>query len=275
MRLTLALLTVAALPPVLAGHVPAPAVQDQRPRFDAASVKPNESKEPGIMRRPSPGRVFYGNAPIHVIVEEAYSTRPDRIFNYPEWADKEKFDITATYSPDLQRQVRLMLQALLEERFALRVHRETRELPVYELVRTRADGQLGPRIRPSKAECVPKPGERSPCTLQIQEGRFRGTGTNWGNGEVLSLNIGVWDRPIIDKTGLSGSFDIDLEWTPDPAQARDTAGAARAAAAVAATPGERVSIYTALQEQLGLRLQPARAPLEVLVIDRLERPTAD
>ena len=92
---------------------------------------------------------------------------------------------------------------------------------------------------------------------------------------MLTLNIGVWDRPIIDRTGLSGSFDIDLEWTPDPAQARSTDAAARAAAAVAATPGERVSIFTALQEQLGLRLQPARASLEVLVIDRLERPTPD
>src|SRR6185436_8002564 len=97
----------------------------------------------------------------------------------------------------------------------------------------------------------------------------------WGNGEVLSLNIGVWDRPVVDKTGLSGAFDIELEWTPDPGQARSTESAARAAGAAAATPGERTSIFTALQDQLGLKLQPARAPLEVLVIDRLERPTPD
>lgn len=275
MRIALALLTVVTLPAVSVTQSPAPASQSERPRFEAASVKPNPSKEPGIMRRPTPGRVFYGNAPVSAMVEEAYSARPDRIFNYPDWVDKEKFDVTATYSPDLQRQVRQMLQTLLDERFSLRVHRETREMPVYELVKARADGQLGPRIRPSTAGCVPKTGERSACTLLIQEGRFRGIGTNWGNGEVLSLNIGVWDRPIIDKTGLNGAFDIDLEWTPDPAQARSTDGAARAAAAVAATPGERVSIFTALQEQLGLKLQPARASLEVLVIDRLERPTPD
>ena len=212
---------------------------------------------------------------MHVFVEEAYSTRPDHIFNYPDWADRERFDVTATYSPDSQRLVRQMLQRLLEERFSLRVHRETRELPVYELVKARADGLLGPRMRPSTAACQPKPGERSPCTLLIQEGRFRGVGTNWGTGEVLALNIGVWDRPIVDKTGLSGAFDIDLEWTPDPSQARDPAGVARSAAAAAATPGERTSIFTALQEQLGLKLQPSRAPLEVLVIDRLERPRED
>jgi uncharacterized protein (TIGR03435 family) len=96
----------------------------------------------------------------------------------------------------------------------------------------------------------------------------------WGNGEVLGLNIGVWDRPIVDRTGLTGPFDYTLEWKPDPSLARSTGDAARAVAA-AATPGERPSIFTALQEQLGLRLQPTRAPLEVLVIDRLERPTPD
>ena len=275
MRIAVVLIPLLICPALISGQSASPAAADPRPRFEAASIKPNLSKEPGIMRRPSPGRVFYSNAPVDVIVEEAYSTRPDRIVNYPDWVAKEKFDITATYSPDLQRQVRQMLQSLLEERFSLRVHREMRDMPIYELVRARADGQLGPRLRPSTANCVPNAGQRSPCTLLIQQGRFRGVGTGWGNGEVLSLNIGVWDRPIIDRTGLTGAFDIDLEWTPDPAQARSNDAAARASAAVAATPGERVSIFTALQEQLGLKLQATRATLEVLVIDRLDRPTPD
>jgi len=259
------------LPAFVTGQSPAPA---ERPRFEAASVKPNLSKEPGILRRPSPGRVFYSNAPIHSLVEEAYTMRPDRVFGYPDWAEKERFDVTATYSPDRQREVRQMLQTLLEERFSLRVHREMRELPVYELVKARIDGQLGPGLRASTVNCAPGADKRSPCTVNFRAGLIRGVGVGWGNGATLSLNIGVWDRPIIDKTGLNGSFDIDLEWTPDPAQARSTEAAA-AAAAVAATPGERVSIFTALQEQLGLRLQPARASLEVLVIDRVERPTPD
>ncbi|HVG70762.1 MAG TPA: TIGR03435 family protein [Vicinamibacterales bacterium] len=274
MRIAL-LMTVVMLPVLVGAQAPPPAPQGERPRFEAASVKPNQSKEPGIMRRPSPGRVFYSNAPIHTIVEEAYSMRPDRILNYPDWVEKERFDVSATYSPDRQRQVRQMLQTLLEERFSLRVHREMREMAVYELVKARADGQLGPRLQPSTVDCVPKPGAKSPCTLDIRSGLFRGVGIGWGNGVPLALNIGVWDRPIIDKTGLSGAFDVDLQWTPDPAQARDTDAAARAAAAVAATPGDRVSIFTALQEQLGLRLQPARAQLEVLIIDRVERPTPD
>ena len=201
--------------------------------------------------------------------------RPDRILGYPDWVEKERFDVTATYNPERQRQVRQMLQTLLDERFSLRVHRETREMPVYELVKTRPDGELGPGLRPSTVDCAPTADKRSPCRLDFRPGLVRGAGMGWGNGEPLALNIGVWDRPIIDKTGLSGAFDIDLQWTPDPAQARDADAAARAAAAVAATPGDRVSIFTALQEQLGLRLQPARARLEVLIIDRLERPMPD
>src|SRR5687767_11606938 len=274
MRIAL-LLTLFVLPVLVAAQAPAPAPQGERPRFDAASVKPNPSKEPGIMRRPSPGRVYYSNAPIDTLVEEAYSMRPDRILGYPDWVEKERFDVTATYNPERQRQVRQMLQTLLDERFSLRVHRETREMPVYELVKTRPDGELGPGLRPSTVDCAPTADKRSPCRLDFRPGLVRGVGMGWGNGEPLALNIGVWDRPIIDKTGLSGAFDIDLQWTPDPAQARDADAAARAAAAVAATPGDRVSIFTALQEQLGLRLQPARARLEVLIIDRLERPTPD
>lgn len=274
MRIAL-LLTLFVLPVLVAAQAPAPAPQGERPRFDAASVKPNPSKEPGIMRRPSPGRIYYSNAPIDTLVEEAYSMRPDRILGYPDWVEKERFDVTATYNPERQRQVRQMLQTLLDERFSLRVHRETREMPVYELVKTRPDGELGPGLRPSTVDCAPTADKRSPCRLDFRPGLVRGVGMGWGNGEPLALNIGVWDRPIIDKTGLSGAFDIDLQWTPDPAQARDADAAARAAAAVAATPGDRVSIFTALQEQLGLRLQPARARLEVLIIDRLERPMPD
>lgn len=274
MRATLILVATLTLPTFADVQSPSPATSDQRARFDAASIKPNLSKDENMMHRPTPGRLFYGNVPVSNVVEQAYGMRPDRIVNYPQWAEKERFDVTATYNPEQQKQVRPMLQTLLEERFSLRVHRETREMPVYELVKARGDGQLGPQLRPSAAKCAPGADGRSACTLDIRSGYIRATGIGWGNGEVLGLNIGVWDRPIVDRTGLTGSFDYTLEWKPDPAQARSTGDAARAVAA-AATPGERPSIFTALQEQLGLRLQPTRAPLEVLVIDRLERPTPD
>ena len=242
----------------------------QLPVFDAASVKPNNSADTGIMRRPTPGRVFFGNAPIHIVIEEAYSVRPDRVLNLPAWAEKKRFDISGTYDAALRHQVPQMLQALLEDRFSLRVHRETREMPVYELVRVRPDG-LGPGLRASTIDCsLRADGQRSACFLRIQPNLIEAVGQPWG---FLPTNIGVWDRPIIDRTGLQGPFDIKLEWTPDPGQARSSEAAARAAEA---TPlGERVTIFTALQEQLGLKLEPARAPLEVLVVDNLQRPTPD
>ena len=275
-RIAAALLSVVALPTFAVGQTSAPALQIERPRFEAASVKPNVSKGQGIMVRPTPGRIFYGNAPVSLFVEQAYGVRPDRIVNYPNWVEKETFDLTATYGSELRQQVPLMLQTLLAERFALWVHRETRDMPVYELVKARPDGQLGPALRVSTIECAPGADGRSPCTLAIRPGYVRGIGTPWGGprGSMLTTNIGVWDRPIVDRTGLTGSFDITLEWTPDPSQAR-SGDAARRAAADAATPGDRTSIFTALQEQLGLRLQPARAAIEVLIIDRLERPTPD
>lgn len=274
MRATFILVASLMLPVFASGQSSSPAAADQRPRFDAASIKPNLSKDENMMHRPTTGRVFYGNVPVSNVVEQAYGMRPDRIVNFPPWAETERFDVTATYNPEQQKQVRPMLQILLEERFSLRVHRETRDMPVYALMKARGDGQLGPQLRPSTVNCAPGANGRSACTLDIRSGYIRAVGMGWGNGEVLGLNIGVWDRPIVDRTGLTGPFDYTLEWRPDPAQARNDAGARRAGAD-AATPGERTSIFTALQEQLGLRLQPTRAPLEVLVIDRVERPTPD
>jgi uncharacterized protein (TIGR03435 family) len=224
------------------------------------------------MRRPTPGRVYFANAPIRLVIEEAYGVRPDRLLNVPDWDAQERFEIVATYNAELRGQTALMLRALLEDRFSLRVHRETREMPIYELVKARADGQLGPGLRPSTNDCAAPAGQRSPCTLRIGSNFVYATGTSWG---FLANNIGVWDRPIVDKTGLSGPFDVKLDWTPDPALARSPEGAARAAEAVGSAPGERLSIFTALQEQLGLKLEATRGPLEVLVVDRLERPTPD
>ena len=165
-----------------------------------------------------------------------------------------------------------MLQRLLEERFSLRSRRETREMPVYELVRVRADG-YGPRLRPAAPECAPGgTAERSQCGTRINMGLIDGKYVDWRM--VTSQLPSAVGRTVIDKTGLQGMFEVKFEWQPDPGVMRAPEAVAGATAAAAA-PGERVDMATALQEQLGVRLQPARAPLEVLVIDRLERPTPD
>jgi len=275
MRSMLVLVATLGFSVLVAGQSPAPG--DSRPRFDSASVKPNRSPEGGIINRFSPGRFTYLNTTLESFVYNAYPFPPDRVVGMPDWARREKFDITATHSPEyaeFSQQQRAMLQRLLEERFSLRVHRETRELPVYELVLVRSDSQLGPRLRVETPECAPGgTADRAQCGTRMNAGLLEGKSVDWRvlAGVVLPGAVG---RAVIDKTGLKGRYDIKLEWSPDPSASRSPEAVAQASAA-AATPGERVSIFTALPEQLGVKLQDARAPLEVLVIDKLERPTPD
>ncbi len=261
------------LPAFAVGQAP-PTAPDQRPRFETASVKPNQSPDAGINNRFSPGRFAYVNTPLETFIYNAYGFRADRVMGMPDWARREKFDITATHNPAYQAfspQVNQMLQRLLEERFSLRTHRETREMPVYELVRTRTDG-LGPQLRVATLDCASAAADRSQCGTRTNMGLIEGKSMDWRS--LVSQLPSAAGRPVFDKTGLQGAFDMRLEWNPDPAVMKSPEAVALATA-VAATLGERVDIFTALQEQLGVRLQAARAPLEVLMIDGVERPTAD
>jgi uncharacterized protein (TIGR03435 family) len=175
-----------------------------------------------------------------------------------------------------------MLQALLADRFQLTSHRETRELAVLAAVKARGDGQLGPRLVANscvwdftKPPAPPKPGEK--ICGRISEG--------FGRMSLNAIPIPVFlqylapkvNRVIVDRTGLAGNFDIELQWTPDNLPPR-------AAGAPADQPirvnGQDIdpngpSLFTALQEQLGLKLDSTRAPVEVLVVDRLEQPSPD
>ena len=180
-----------------------------------------------------------------------------------------------------------MLRALLESRFALATHRETRQLPIYELVLSRADGRPGPGLRPSSPECagirfptlapgMPVPPPPPPGPAQMLP---LGVGTplrcpsvfaaGWISGREVTLDILATrlsllaGRPVVNRTGLTGSFDVDLAYTPDAAFG-PPAPFARA---------DGPSLFTGLQEQLGLRLDAARGPVDVLVIDRVEQPT--
>ena len=275
MRATLLLAATLTLPVFASQQSASPAPADQRPRFEAASVKPNQSPDAGINNRFSPGRFAYVNTPVEQFVYLAFNFPSDRVVDVPDWARREKYDITATHNPQYQAfspQVRAMLQRLLEERFSLQTHRETRDMLVYELVKTRSDG-LGPRLRISGVDCSPGgTADKAQCGTRISTGLIDGRFVNWRM--VVDQLPSATGRAVIDKTGLNGMFDVRLEWSPDPAVMRSPEAAA-AARAAAATPGERVDIFTALQEQLGVKLQSARAPLEVLVIDKLERPTPD
>lgn len=275
MRATVILVATLTLPAFAGGQSPSSAPADPRPRFEAASVKPNQSPDADRNNRFSPGRFAYTNMPVEDYIYNAYGFPPARVVGMPDWARREKFDITATHDPQyaaFSRQQLAMLQRLLEERFSLQTHRETRDMPVYELVAMRTDG-LGPRMRVATLDCSPPAtANRAQCGMRTDMGLIEGKSIDWRI--VVGQLPSAVGRTVIDKTGLQGQFELRLEWKPDPSVTVSPEATALATAA-AATPGERVDIFTALQEQLGVRLQSARAPLEVLVIDQVERPTPD
>ena len=190
---------------------------------------------------------------------------------------------SATYpaGTDRQTQMRPMLQRALAERFKLRVRRETRELPIYRLVLARQDRKLGPNLVSSDVDCVkwlaekrPQfigtppigPNGARPACMMVSNRNFILAGTRSVADLARSLENNV-TRPVVDATGLSGNFNIELQWTP-------TAGLDAARNSPAATV-DGLSVFTALQEQLGLKLEPARGPVDVLAVESVDRPAPD
>jgi uncharacterized protein (TIGR03435 family) len=196
-----------------------------------------------------------------------------RIVGGPSWFATERFDIvakppaTAAPAPIQAEQVLARLRTLLAQRFKLSVHRETREVPIYLLVIDRKDGQPGQRLRPAPLDCDARAAQAPPGTPGLSIcGVDRAPGRSAGRTMTLVQLTGtlesIVDRPVFDRTGLQGIYDWDLEWTPAPGEP---------GAAPPVNP-DAPSIFTAVQEQLGLRLESARAPVDVLVIDGVDRP---
>ena len=168
----------------------------------------------------------------------------------------ERYDVTARFAEGSSAQdQRAMLRNLLEERFALRAHRETRELTVYLLTKLDERGRLGPNLRPAVKDCLP----RTACEGQMTGGLSKYTGADWS---IVSQQIAsALGERMVDRTGLSGVFDFELTYT--------TRGLSVAA-------GDSVlDVFGAVRQQLGLKLEPGRAPFEVIVIDSVSRPTPD
>jgi uncharacterized protein (TIGR03435 family) len=254
------------------------------PQFDVMSVKPNTGNGPQSMRV-TPGRAAVTNIPLKTLIQFAYQVQPRELADAPDWISVERFDIIATANPSSSvEQMRIMLRGLLADRFKLKVHREKRELPIYALTLARRDGKFGPNLHESAVDCAANgarpldanaqdPAQQDPakrCMLVplFNLGRFQARGLHMEN--VASALNNVVDRTIVDKTGLKGAFEFDLSWTPDALQPAN--------AGPTAAPRPEVSgpsLFSALQEQLGLKLNAERDQIEVLVIDRVERPTPD
>jgi uncharacterized protein (TIGR03435 family) len=240
--------------------------------FDVVSVKPNVSGDEPSVPRISPGRFSWINVSLRQLIQVAYDMRPYQLIALPNWADTARFDVTATTSVSASRQqMNTMLQGLLADRFDLTVHREGRELPVYALVLARRDGRLGASIHPAVLDCesiAEKPlnsattqADLGACSPQLGLTRLKAAGFRMSG--LASGLMRILDRPVIDKTGISGPFDIELSWTPDPTMLPNGAPAPQN------LPSAAPSIFTALEEQLGLRLASDRAPVDALVIDRI------
>jgi uncharacterized protein (TIGR03435 family) len=258
--------------------------------FEVASVKPNKSgPAAGQFLRGAPGGVVQvGNMTVRDLITWAYQIQGFQLVGGPEWLPTDRFDITARAGRDLPATgfdavapAMLMMRALLVERFGLAVHGETRELPVYALVMAHADGRLGPGLRRSSTDCAalikaaaasgtqpapppPGPDGRPRCGLTGRSGAIMAGG--YPLSQFTRFLAPQVQRVVVDRTGLSGDWDIDLAFTPPQA-----AGSTDASA----SDPNSTSLFTALQEQLGLKLEPARGPVEVLVIDRVAQPTPD
>ena len=258
------------------------------PAFDAASVRPNKSGSSLLQMVPQPGGRFAAtNVTLGMLIRNAYQVPPFRIYGGPKWIESDRFDVAASVAGNPpQDQIRLMLQRLLAERFKLRVHTERRDQPVFNLVVARRDRRLGPQLRRSEADCAgvsaavsglpppdgpPRCGYIGPAPGSVLSSghvsmAFRGV-TMEGFARFL---VAAVRRNVTDRTGLSGYFDGDFESTiefsppPPPPGIPD--------------PFDRQnfpSIYTVLQEQLGLKLDSTRGLVDVLVIDTAEPPIPD
>ena len=277
---------------IFAGNVAGMAQSPGPVVFEVASVKPNNSGDFKRAIGPGPGGRFQAlNQTLRELVSFAYGVDMSRarlqITGGPQWMDRDRFDIDAVApgGSATPAQSREMVRALLSERFKLQAHRETREVPTYDLVLDRDDRRLGPRLRPSTIDCQarraaaraggPPPAPQGPppdpvtvrpvCGLRQTPSMFAGDAVT--SGQLVSALAPAAGRIVFDHTGLSGYFDIDLEWNPGQEQTPRPDGAPAQTINPSAPP-----IFTAIREQLGLRLEGGHAPIEVVVVHAAERP---
>jgi uncharacterized protein (TIGR03435 family) len=258
------------------------------PAFEVATVRENKSAETRSRIEVLPSGQFNAiNMTLRQIVSIVYPTdggrfrHADQLVGGPGWFDSARFDIiaktdarggdsnkpgfTATAADrEAVERVRLMMKRLLAERFKLRVHQEFRQLPIYELVLLKRN-ELGPDIKRAATDCMEewkKQGKLDARSLACGSMQRTGPGLVTGHAVEIGPIVGsLYDwtgRPVVDRTGLTGRFDFTLTWAPE-----------------GSTDTNAPSIFTAVQEQLGLKLEPARGPVDVLVVDSAERPTPD
>jgi len=224
--------------------------QEKRPEYEAASIKPNISGSTSSSTNGTKGQIVFTNQSLKRLIERAYTVKPFQVIA-PAWAEGVNFDIIAKYPADSQREDNpLMLRTLLEDRFKLAIHRESKDMPGYALVVAKGGAKL---------QASAEQGDNGSSTNTNSDGRLTKLTAKHTSMAVLADLIGrSLGEMVVDKTGLQGNYDFELRWArenPNPAPDAEPLP----------------SIFTAVTESLGLRLQAQKVPVEIIVVDRLER----
>jgi uncharacterized protein (TIGR03435 family) len=242
------------------------AITAGRPAFDVVSIKPAQTAVNGWMRRSPDGLTFTG--PLNTVIQYAYNVRKFQLTGGPDWLRTQDWEIRAKSDfpdPDLaelsdaQRQAlwdnhMQELQSTLADRFHFKCHMAEKEMSVYDLVVAKG----GSKLKDSTAEA----GNRGNISVQVRGLSEHASGKGISMARIALLLSAPTGRVVLDKTGLTGSYDLALDWTNDAPAGTETSPEASGGA----------SIYTAVEEQLGLKLEPARSAVPVMVIDSVERP---
>jgi bla regulator protein blaR1 len=266
----------------------------QTPAFEVASIKTTKSRTEAKGVRIQPGRLTIDGLTAREIVAFAYDIpnplRISRIAGGPNWLDSDRFNIVAKAADSAATdRLRMMLRALLADRFHMIARTTTLDRPVYALSLARSDGSLGPRLHRSDIDCrqfwaarggalppLPRdPKDVSTCVIRAEPGLIVARARTMADLVTVAFPRVVEDRVVVDRTGLTGSYDVLLEWTPERKPFASAADLPPGLPVPAPPSTDGPSIFTAIQEQLGLKLQSARAPVEVLLIDHIERPAED
>jgi uncharacterized protein (TIGR03435 family) len=252
-----------------------------RPEFEVASIKLNKSNEGFSRIMPARGGRFTAtNIPLQFLITIAYRIKDFQLSGAPDWVKSERYDVEAKAEGDPSFDAMLpMLQTLLEDRLQFKFHRDTKEMQIYALLVAKAgklhqaEGECGPR--PDGLPPPPAPGKMPspPCG-----GFFMFPGRLSGQKVPITQLVDVLsrftDRIVVDKTNLTGKYDIDLQYTPEQGQSQaPPGGSPPGMPALPPIDPNGPSLFTALQEQLGLKLESQKGPVEMIVVDHIERPS--
>jgi uncharacterized protein (TIGR03435 family) len=259
-RFLIAAIPLLVVQSCLAQSVP-PMAADAKPGFEVATIKPSQPEEQRAVMVVG-SRLATKATSLVDLMMFAYGVHPSQIAEGPDWMTAEKFDVVV--QPNMPgrpntAQMHSIVQQLLADRFKLAFHHAQRELPVYRIVAAKGGPKLTPTTKEGQAT--------NTAAVGIAAGLMTVRNATLSEFASLMQRYVRLDRPIVDRTGIAGKFDYKLSWTPDSSQFDgNPPGPAR-------SDENAPSLYTAIQEQLGLKLEAAREPTDVLIIDRVERPS--